>query len=236
MFCARIVVVVLFLSTIPKLRTQERLEKRPRVATIEVHADQSDGAFPPVWNYFGHDEPNYTYAANGRKLLGEIAALGRTPAHIRVHNIPTSGDGSASLKWRSTNVYTEDAAGNPQFVGAANRTGGREGVRAQPEINAIATRKEEEVEAVIWNYHDDDLVAAPATIELTITGLSLPVQRGLLEHFRVDSDHSNAFSAWKSMASPAAPTPSSTQNWTLQGNCNPSIRLSGYALSAARPT
>ena len=517
MFCARIVVVVLFLLTIPKLRTQERLEERPHVATIEVHADQSDGAFPPVWNYFGYDEPNYTYAANGRKLLGEIATLGRTPAYIRVHNILTSGDGSASLKWGSTNVYTEDAAGNPVYdwkivdrifdtfhsaglkplvelgfmpealsshpepyrhsfpkgtiftgwayppkdyekwsklvfefarhlrerygdaevktwlwevwnepdigywqgtseeyfklydysAGAISRalpeariggpdstgpgnakaaqflrdflqhcaqernyaTGGsgarldfisfhpkgsptwqgdhvrmgvaaqlkaieqgfkivasfpkwkqtpiilgesdpegcaacsaqqnppngyrngplyasytaetlfhilsltrrenvkfegavtwafefedqpyfagfrelatngldkpvlnafrifglmgdtrvkatsssaleteqvvREGVRAQPEINVIATRKQQEVEALIWNYHDDDLVAATVMIDLTITGLPLTVESGLLEHFRIDSDHSNAFSAWKSLGSPATPT------------------------------
>src|SRR5438552_3641115 len=104
MSCARIVVVVLFLLTIPKLCTQEHLEERRGVATIEVHADHSDGTLRPVWNYFGYDEPNYTYAANGRKLLDEIAALGRTPAYIRVHNIFTSGDGSASLKWGLTNV------------------------------------------------------------------------------------------------------------------------------------
>ena len=35
----------------------------------------------------------------------------------------------------------------------------REGVRAQPEINAIATRKAHEIEVLVWNYHDDDLPA-----------------------------------------------------------------------------
>jgi len=68
-----------------------------------------------VWNFFGYDEPNYTYAANGRKLLREIAGLNSTPAHIRVHNILTSGDGSGSLKWGSTNAYTEDASGKPVY-------------------------------------------------------------------------------------------------------------------------
>ncbi len=89
-----------------------------RLATpikIQVHADQPDGPLPPIWNYFGYDEPNYTYAPNGRQLLGELAALSPVPVHIRVHNLLTTGDGSASLKWGSTNVYTEDAQGNPVY-------------------------------------------------------------------------------------------------------------------------
>jgi xylan 1,4-beta-xylosidase len=83
--------------------------------TIHVHADQSDGPLPPIWNYFGYDEPNYTYAPCGKKLLGELATLSPVPVHIRVHNLLTTGDGSASLKWGSTNVYTEDARGNPVY-------------------------------------------------------------------------------------------------------------------------
>jgi xylan 1,4-beta-xylosidase len=82
---------------------------------IQVHADQPDGRLPPIWNYFGYDEPNYTYAPNGKKLLGELATLSPVPVHIRVHNLLTTGDGSASLKWGSTNVYTEDARGNPIY-------------------------------------------------------------------------------------------------------------------------
>jgi xylan 1,4-beta-xylosidase len=83
--------------------------------TIQVHADQPDGALPPVWNYFGYDEPNYTYAQNGKKLLSELSALSPVPVHIRVHNLLTTGDGSASLKWGSTNVYAEDTQGNPVY-------------------------------------------------------------------------------------------------------------------------
>jgi len=69
----------------------------------------------PVWNYFGYDEPNYTYAPNGKKLLGELAALDAAPVYVRVHNLFTSGDGSSSLKWGSTNVYTEDTSGHPIY-------------------------------------------------------------------------------------------------------------------------
>ena len=83
--------------------------------SVEVHYDQAEGPFPPVWRYFGYDEPNYTYAPNGEKLLRELTALSRQPVYIRVHNLLTTGDGTASLKWGSTNAYTEDAAGNPVY-------------------------------------------------------------------------------------------------------------------------
>lgn len=82
---------------------------------LHVRADQEEGTLPHVWNYFGYDEPNYSYAPNGKKLLGELAALDSSPTYIRTHNLFTSGDGSASLKWGSTNVYTEDAAGHPVY-------------------------------------------------------------------------------------------------------------------------
>jgi xylan 1,4-beta-xylosidase len=82
---------------------------------IQVQANQSDGPISPVWNYFGYDEPNYTYAPNGRKLLGELAAANVVPVYVRTHNLLTSGDGSASLKWGSTNVYSEDASGHPIY-------------------------------------------------------------------------------------------------------------------------
>jgi xylan 1,4-beta-xylosidase len=83
--------------------------------TIHVQADRSEGAIGPIWSYFGYDEPNYTYAPNGKKLLGELAAVSAAPVYVRVHNLLTTGDGSASLKWGSTNAYTEDKDGNPVY-------------------------------------------------------------------------------------------------------------------------
>jgi len=82
---------------------------------IQVRADQSEGPMSSVWNFFGYDEPNYTYAPNGKKLLNELAAATPVPVYVRVHNLLTTGDGSASLKWGSTNVYTEDAEGKPVY-------------------------------------------------------------------------------------------------------------------------
>ena len=83
--------------------------------TIRVDADQNLGPLHPIWTYFGYDEPNYTYMPHGRELIGELVALSPAPVYFRTHNLLTSGDGTPSLKWGSTNAYTEDAAGNPVY-------------------------------------------------------------------------------------------------------------------------
>lgn len=83
--------------------------------TIQIDASQTRGPFHPVWAYFGYDEPNYTYAADGQQLLQELAELSKTPIQVRTHNLLTTGDGSAALKWGSTNAYTEDAAGHAVY-------------------------------------------------------------------------------------------------------------------------
>jgi len=82
---------------------------------IRVDASSRVGAMQPMWAWFGYDEPNYTYTANGRKLLSELAALSPVPVFVRTHNLLTTGDGTAALKWGSTNAYTEDAAGRPRY-------------------------------------------------------------------------------------------------------------------------
>src|SRR3982751_2814200 len=69
----------------------------------------------PIWAFFGYDEPNYTYTDHGRKLLSELAALSPVPVFVRTHNLLTTGDGTPSLKWGSTNAYTEDANGKPIY-------------------------------------------------------------------------------------------------------------------------
>jgi hypothetical protein len=39
---------------------------------INVDAAVKEGPYPPVWAFFGYDEPNYTYMKDGRKLLSEL--------------------------------------------------------------------------------------------------------------------------------------------------------------------
>ncbi|MGH9664898.1 MAG: GH39 family glycosyl hydrolase [Bryobacteraceae bacterium] len=82
---------------------------------IRVHAAETIGRFYPIFRYFGGDEPNYAYMKNGRKLVGELAALSARPTHIRTHFLLATGDGAPDFKWGSTNAYTEDAAGKPVY-------------------------------------------------------------------------------------------------------------------------
>ncbi len=82
---------------------------------VTVHADRVVGEIRPIWNYFGYDEAGTTLTREGRDLLGKLNALSDEPIRIRVHHLLTSGDGTLALKWSSTNVYTEDAAGNPRY-------------------------------------------------------------------------------------------------------------------------
>lgn len=84
-------------------------------ATIDVDLKQTIAPMKPIWAWFGYDEPNYTYMKDGRKLLSEIAALSPVPVHVRAHSLMSSGDGTPALKWGSTNIYTEDAKGNPVY-------------------------------------------------------------------------------------------------------------------------
>jgi xylan 1,4-beta-xylosidase len=83
--------------------------------TIRVNASEKTGPFKPIYRYFGYDEPNYTYMKDGRKLVGELAALSPGQVYIRTHFMLATGDGTPGLKWGSTNAYTEDAAGNPIY-------------------------------------------------------------------------------------------------------------------------
>ena len=86
-------------------------------AKVSIHIDASTrrGPMIPMWAFFGHDEPNYTYMPDGQKLLSELAALSPVPVNVRVHNLLTTGDGTPALKWGSTNAYTEDANGRPVY-------------------------------------------------------------------------------------------------------------------------
>lgn len=82
---------------------------------ISVDITRDKGPMKPIWAWFGCDEPNYAYMKDGKKLLTELSALSPVPVYFRAHNLMNTGDGTAALKWGSTNMYTEDAAGNPIY-------------------------------------------------------------------------------------------------------------------------
>jgi xylan 1,4-beta-xylosidase len=80
------------------------------------------------------------------------------------------------------------------------------GVRERPDVDALATRSERETSVLVWNYHDDDVPAPAANVRLSIGGIPAAARRVLVEHYRIDQNHSNAYTIWKSMGSPQNPT------------------------------
>jgi xylan 1,4-beta-xylosidase len=82
----------------------------------------------------------------------------------------------------------------------------RSSVRAQPAVDAIATRQGRRIDVLVWNYDDIATSAPPAEIQLHVAGLPRDARRVLVEHFRVDRNHSNAHTTWLEMGSPRNPT------------------------------
>jgi len=83
--------------------------------TIAVDATATGTPLEKVWPFFGYDEVNYSTTDEGKELLGTLGTINTVPTHIRTHFLLNTGDGTPSLKWGSTNVYTEDASGNPVY-------------------------------------------------------------------------------------------------------------------------
>jgi xylan 1,4-beta-xylosidase len=83
--------------------------------TIEIDATVAGTPLERVWAFHGYDEVNYTTMPEGRELLRTLAELHSAPVRVRTHFLFNTGDGTPAFKWGSTNVYTEDADGNPVY-------------------------------------------------------------------------------------------------------------------------
>jgi len=80
------------------------------------------------------------------------------------------------------------------------------GVRNADDVDAFATKSGHEAAVMLWDYHDEDVPAAGADVQVTISGIPSSVKRVLLEHYRIDETHSNSYHVWKAMGSPQEPT------------------------------
>ena len=79
-------------------------------------------------------------------------------------------------------------------------------VRQQADVDAMATRIGQQVQVLVWNYHDD-LVAAVATpVHLAITVPASFGSRVMVNHLRVDDAHGDACTVWVAQGSPLSPT------------------------------
>jgi xylan 1,4-beta-xylosidase len=81
----------------------------------------------------------------------------------------------------------------------------REGVRGAPDVGAIASLQGNKLCVLVWHYHDDDVAGPDARVQLDVAGLPLAAGSARLTHYRIDQTHSNAFTEWKNLGSPAQP-------------------------------
>lgn len=82
----------------------------------------------------------------------------------------------------------------------------RDGVRAAPDVAALASLEGNRLSVMVWHYHDDDLPGPEAPVELVLEGLPRSADAARLTRFQIDQEHSNAYATWQRMGSPNAPT------------------------------
>jgi xylan 1,4-beta-xylosidase len=72
------------------------------------------------------------------------------------------------------------------------------------DINALAAKSNRGATVLLWNYHDNDVIDTGSPVSVTIKGI--PAKKVVMTHYRIDQEHSNSYSAWKKMGSPANPS------------------------------
>ena len=82
----------------------------------------------------------------------------------------------------------------------------REGVRAGPDVSALASLEQNKLCVLAWHYHDDDVPGAVAEVRLELDALLAHKGQARLEHYRIDEDHSNTYALWKRWGLSVPPT------------------------------
>ena len=97
------------------------------------------------------------------------------------------GDGQRreSSARRHSEIRNQRGAGRGCFRNQRVAPGSRDGVELSRRRSACARRR---------------------TVQVTIAGIPAGVKRVLLEHYRIDEEHSNSYAVWKQMGSPQSPT------------------------------
>lgn len=138
-----------------------------------------------TWAFEFEDQPYFagfrTLATNGldKPVLNVFRMFGRMSGR----RVAVESDGSISLE-----------------------TILRQGVRARPDVSALASIDGNKLCVLVWHYHDDDVPGPAARVTVKVSGLPPEAQKARLVQFRIDDEHSNAFTAWKAMGSLQHPT------------------------------
>jgi xylan 1,4-beta-xylosidase len=94
------------------------------------------------------------------------------------------------------------------------------GVRAEPEVDGMATLDGEKIRILLWNYHDDLVPTDPAPVHLALRVPPSFGGRVRVSHQRVDESHGDAYTVWVTQGMPV--TPSAEQTAALMQSMDPS--------------
>jgi xylan 1,4-beta-xylosidase len=82
----------------------------------------------------------------------------------------------------------------------------RSGVRGRPDVSSLASFDGRRLAVLVWHYHDDDLPGPAAEVTLQLAGLPGDQAAARLTHYRIDAEHSNAYTAWQRLGAKLPPS------------------------------
>jgi len=75
--------------------------------------------------------------------------------------------------------------------------------KPQTDIGVLATKAEKTAAVLLWNYHDEDKTGSSDLISILLN--KLPAKTVMVTEYRIDTENSNSYTAWKKMGSPQNP-------------------------------
>ncbi|WP_245878031.1 GH39 family glycosyl hydrolase [Spirosoma fluviale] len=109
-----------------------------------------------------------------------------------------------------------------------------ESVRAEPDINALASKDAKSAAVMVWNYHDDNVPVPDAPVSIQLKGI--PGKKALVHHYRIDKEFSNSYEAWKKMGSPQKPTAQQISELEKAGQLKEMTAPKSVAVSSGETT
>ena len=95
---------------------------------------------------------------------------------------------------------------DPRSCPARAAGGAKSSCGDAPDVSALASSEPGKLAVLVWHYHDDDVPGPDAEVNLAVRGLPDSAGNVRVQQYRIDADHSNAYTLWNHMGGPQSPT------------------------------
>ena len=110
------------------------------------------------------------------------------------------------------------------------------GVRAEPDVSALASLDHNQLCVLAWHYHDDDVPGPDAEVTLALDALPASVSTATVTRYQIDATHCNAYDAWRRLGSPQPPTAEQYAQLEAAGQLTPFGPDEPLAIAAGKAT